>query len=398
MSILRSPEVRGILGIFLVIVVVGAGLALATGKFEQWFGISLFSGPKILDKIIYVSGAPGSGDLYSMAPDGSDRARLTEGMHVFSTPAISPLGNRVLCVGRFDRQDQVFAVGARGGTPDRLTSATGPKRLPAYSPDGKKLSFIASGKVYTAEPNGDGLDPVLPTEESVRAAMADPLGRNQSPAYTDYRWQRDSSGMIGLTRDAAESDILVYLPKLHGAEASILPPREIVNQLLADSGMVSMRIPPSERVRVSGACWAAEDDVLAVSVVARKSSFLMVFTMQDGKLSLAGFRPFEDQELGRPALTPDGSELVVPVRSSGKSTSDGLLRVDLQSGSTGIVVGGLFENPSYSPDGGTVLATIVGEDGKTRDVVAIDLESGEMKQLTNDGHSHDAIWTPASEK
>ena len=397
MSVFRSPELRGILGLVLVIVMVGGVLAAATGKLEQWFGITIFSGPKVLDKIIFVSGEHGRGDISVMNPDGSGRTRLTENMGVFSLPSVSPSGSRILFVGRFENQDQVFAVGARGGLPDRLTSATGPKRHPSYSPDGKRLSFIAGGKVYVAELNGDSPEPVLPTKRELHAAMSNPLARNQTPAYSDYRWRPDSAGIVGVTRDPEGSDALAFLNRLEGP-AELLPLRAVVRQLLKDSDSSLRRIRSDELPRVSGIGWASDENLLAVSVTTRRDSFLLVFQMEDGRLEFGGFRPFQGQQIGAPGLSPDGSEMAIAVRSIDGKASDGLLRVDMSSGAAQIIAGGVFENPSYSPRGDMIVATILSDDGRKRDVVTIDPSSGDVKRLTSDGKSFDAIWSPVSGK
>lgn len=403
MSIFRSPELRGILGLIVVIAVVGAVLAAVTGKLEQWFGITIFSGPRALDKIIFVSDSSGTSEIFMMNTDGSGRRQLTEDMQVFSAPAISPLGNRIVFVGRYQSQqssqaqDQVFAVGVGGGKPTRLTSATGPKKRPAYSPDGKKLSFIASGKVYIADPDGDNPEPVLPTDKELHAAISNPLARNQAPAYSDYCWQRNSRGILGVTKDAEDHDVIVYLLEPHG-EANVLPPCTMIDRLLQDLNMPELRITDEEPLRITGIGWASNADVFAVCVAVRKSSFLLAFELTDGKLGLRGFKPFEGEILGTPALSPDGSEMVVPTRSLDGKAASGILRVDLESGQTYVVASGLFENPSYSPKGDKILATHVSKDGKSRDIVTIELSNGKIKRLTNDGKSYNAIWSPASKK
>ncbi len=396
MKRLLSPEVRGILGLVAVIVGVGTILAASTGKLEQWFGIAIFAGPSAYDKIVFVSDRSGTDDIYLMDPDGSNQTRLTEKAHVYSMPAISPSGRRIVYVGRFQNQDQVFSVSPKGGTPDRLTSATGPKKLPCFSPDGARLSFIVGGKVYTAEPNGDGLEPVLPTEVEIHQAMTDPLMRNQTPAYTDYAWQRNSMGMMGVTKDPGRNDLLVYLSKPDGEPAPI-PLRAVVDQLLRDTGMAAKQILPSEFLSVTGLGWAADTDTLAVTASAGKRSFLLVLAIEDGKPRIVGFRPLDGQEASRPGLSPDGTKIALAVKSLDNKAASGMLVLDLNTGSGQIVVGGVFENPVYSPDGEKILATSIGE-GDTRDVVIIDPSDGSVKPLTTDGHSFNAIWTPTAPK
>ena len=206
MSIIRNPELRGILGLILVILIVGTIMAATTGKLEEWTGISIFPSSIALDKIIFVSNRTGSNELYIMNTDGSHQKPLTSNAHLMSPPAISASGKRITFVGAFDSGNQVWSVTPAGGSPERLTSATGPKALPQYSPDGKSLSFIASGKVYISDLNGDNLDPILPTHDETQAAMAD---RNALPAYSEYAWSPDSKSLAGVMKDQAGNDMLV---------------------------------------------------------------------------------------------------------------------------------------------------------------------------------------------
>lgn len=404
---LVGPELRGILGLLVAIAAVGAVLAASSGKLEQWFGITILSGPKALDKIVFVSDNDDAEEICLMNPDGSERMRLTEGGHVYSMPTISPTGTRIAYVGRFQNQDQIFAVGAKGGTPDRLTSATGPKKLPCYSPDGARLAFIASGRVYVAETNGDSPQPVLPTREQLHEAMANPLMRNQAPAYHDYAWQPNSTGMVGVTRNAGENDVLYYLSKPDGAPNVVgiaapgmdpgLALGALINYLLQQTGGTNKRIQAGERVRVAGLSWAVDTDMLAVTVNTAKRGFLLVLLIEDGKPKIAGFRPLDGQEVGRPSVSPDGTKIALAVKSLDSKAASGMLVLDVQEGAGHLVAGGLFENPCYSPTGDAILATGIDDQG-ARDVVVIDPSTGDVKQLTTDGHSHSAIWTPTSGK
>jgi TolB protein len=373
MKLFKNPELRGILGLVFVILLIGGIMAVASGKLETWFGISLFSGPKLLDKIVYVSDNSGSRDIYAMNTDGSDQKTLTEGVSVISAPFVSPNGNRVVFVGRFKNETQVFTVRGGGGQPERLTSATGPKQQPAFSPDGKNLAFISSGTVYLTNMNGEGMERALPTEKDTHLAMLD---RNSLPAYYTYAWGSDSKSMAGVTKDSNSNDVLVYLPKLDG-EAKKMP------------------LSPNERARINDISWASEKPSLAVSVIIGKRSMLGVYDAEVGQLKPVASA--EKQELRDTAMSPDGSSVVAVLKSHDKKAPSGLVLVDVESGQGRIIAAGDYESISYSPDGEKLLAVQVSKSGD-RDIVVINTTDGQVEKLTSVGHSSDPVWSPVSEK
>ncbi|MCE5197566.1 MAG: hypothetical protein ABFD54_04145 [Armatimonadota bacterium] len=382
MRLFKNPELRGIVMLSLIILILGGVLAASTGKLEQWFNITLFSGPKVLDKIIFVSDRSGSNEIYLMDLDGSNQKQLTQHADVDSVPSISLSGNHIAYIGKFRGQEQVLSIGAAGGNPEQLTSATGPKKQPCYTPDGKRLSFIASGKLYVADLNGDNPSPVLPTEHEIHSAMSSTAESRDIPAYFSYAWSPDGQGVSGVTRDHENHEILAYIPK-HDSEsegehgAGQAPPR---SDLPVD--------------RVIGYSWAAAKRVMCASLMMGKKSAL--FIIDDENKRQGTLATVERQEFGRPCLSPDATMLVVPVKSKDKKNPNVLLKVDLQSGQGMPIAKGLFENPCYSPSGDQVMATML-HDGK-RDIVVVDPADGQLKQLTKDGGSFDAIWSPVSEK
>ncbi len=133
MRLIRNPELKGILGILLIALVLGVMLAGMSGKLEQW-GLPWFTGAKAFDKIIFVSDASGTREIYSMNLDGSGRKQITKGARVLSAPAITPAGNRIAFIGMCGSVSHVMAVGVNGGTPYALTTSTGSKRQPGSAP------------------------------------------------------------------------------------------------------------------------------------------------------------------------------------------------------------------------------------------------------------------------
>lgn len=397
MRLLRNPELRGILVLVLVILVIGAALAAVTGRLEMWFNIPWLSGPRLTDSIVFVSGPPDSGDLWVMGTDGSDRRRLTTGAKVLGAPAVSAAGNRIAFVGVGESQSQVLSTGAAGGEPSALTAGGVPKRKPGYSPDGRRLSYIAAGKVYVADLDGGNPSPVLPTREELHATV---MSRSKIPTYSDYAWGPDSRSMAAVTRDAEGSDSLTYLADLRGealslASAALDAEGKGVVVILPepDSQPVAlMPLEPADRLRIEGLGWASDQPLLAAVLVAGENSVALVFDA--GQKQIRPVFAIQKQKLGALAVSPDGGQAMVCLASADPDRPGGLLRLDLESGEAALIARGVFDHPCYSPDGSEVLVTII--EGAKRDVAAIDVSSGDVRRLTNDGGSSHAVWSPMS--
>ena len=134
MSIIKNPELKGILVLVLIMAVIGFAMMAMSGKLEQWFGITWFSGPRALDKIVFVSDRNGTPDIYAMNTDGTGQTRLTTNALPQSLPAVSTSGNRIMFVTNAGGSSRLVSIGANGGEPVQVTTASGPKSEPAFQP------------------------------------------------------------------------------------------------------------------------------------------------------------------------------------------------------------------------------------------------------------------------
>ena len=375
MRIIRKSEIKGIVALLLIALVLGIILAGMSGKLEQW-GLPWFTGAKALDNIIFVSDRSGTKEIYVMNLDGSSQKQLTREAKVLSPPAIPASGNKIAFVGMIGDMSQVMAIGVDGGTPRPLTASSGPKRQPDFSPNGKKLSYIDAGKVYVAELNGGNPDPVLPNHEELVAAMGDPMGRAAIPRYSAYAWGSDSESMAGVSSQDRITDALAYIPSQEGKLQRIMPP---------DPG-----------TKVSGLAFAANKALLVASVEIGAQQLVIVYDPAEGKphpvLAL------QKVKLGAPAVSPDGSVVLLQVNPIVGRQAPGLLKIDLQSGQAGMLVKGIFENPKFSPNGESILAAQHNAKTGKRSIVMIDPASGEVTQLATDGDCFDAVFSPMSAK
>lgn len=365
MAIIKRSELRGILILAFVILVIGGLLAVASGKLETWFGITV--GPRLYDRIVYVSG----NELYTASADGSGVKQLTTGGLVLAEPSVSPNGSRVAFVGRAQNGSQILMIRGGGGEPAVVTSTTGGKRLPRFSPDGSRLAFISGGTVYVGNQEGSDLHPILPTAQQSRETI---LRRDPMPAYSYYAWCPDGSGVAAVWQNGPHGEALMLLPKLNGDVKSL--------------GM------PSERTTIGGLSWASEGQLLASTADIGGRGIAAVADV--GAKDVRALANSPNQSFGSIALSPDGSTAVFVVRAHGKGT-DGIASVDTQSGRGGLLAAGRYDKLSFSPDGEKILATRLGSEGE-RDVVVIDAATGDVTAITNDGRSFDAVWTPARPK
>lgn len=374
MKLIRNPELKGILGILLIVLALGTLLAGLSGKLEQW-GLPWFTGSKVFDKIFFVSDASGTKEIYSMNIDGSDRKQITHGARVLSVPAIIPTANRITFVGMCGSVSQVMAIGVDGGTPRALTSSTGSKRQPQYSPDGKKLSYIETGRVYVAEINGSNPNPVMPTSEEMSMAMSNAENRSTIPLYTSYSWAPDSEGMAAISSPDRITDSLKYLPTANGK--------------------IMLVMPTAPTVRVIGTAWAAKKSIMAATVLYGHEDLVIVFYPDEKRVDAV--LHVKDTELGTPSVSPDGSVIIAQIKAVPEKKYPALLKIDVETKKSTVLCRGMFIKPVFSPDGKKILAAQYDNKSRKHNIVTIEVKSGKVTQLTHGDDCFDAVFSPQSE-
>jgi ABC-type antimicrobial peptide transport system permease subunit len=63
---------------------------------------------------------------------------------------------------------QIFAMRPDGSKLRQVTSSSGAKSFPGFSPDGFNLAYVTGGKVYTVDITGGHEEPILPTEQQMQ--------------------------------------------------------------------------------------------------------------------------------------------------------------------------------------------------------------------------------------
>ena len=165
----------------------------------------------------------GEGFIYDRRPhvfvvslDGASSTQITEGDFIDADPTWSPDGESLVFAsarhGARDDDDasDLWRVPAKGGTPQRLTATAGPVMLPAFSPDGRTIAFLAR-----AELNAYGRNVQLftvPADGGQATCVTSALDRSCGALHVRPSWSPDGRsltvaaedrGDIGLWRVAA---------------------------------------------------------------------------------------------------------------------------------------------------------------------------------------------------
>ena len=87
--------------------------------------------------------------VFVVSTDGSAPVQISDGDFIDADPTWSPDGGSIVFTSarHTERDDDdasdLWRVDAKGGIPQRLTATTGPVLLPAFSPDGRSIAYLA---------------------------------------------------------------------------------------------------------------------------------------------------------------------------------------------------------------------------------------------------------------
>lgn len=99
-------------------------------------------------KIVFTNTRDGNVEIYSMNPDGSAQARLTNNVAFDGDPVWSPDGARIVFTSTRDGNEEIYTMNANGTGQTRLTSNAASDfnldRTPAWSPDGAQIAFASN--------------------------------------------------------------------------------------------------------------------------------------------------------------------------------------------------------------------------------------------------------------
>lgn len=182
-------------------------------------------------KIAFVVNRDGWGEIWIMDDDGRNRRRLTgrapKGSDAAgsSEPAWSPRGRRIafISTGRRMREDQrddeLYVMRPDGSGKRRLTRNRQPEGSPTWSPDGKRIAFVRfsnwnsdrlSASIYVMRRDGSGLRRLTRAGPGTLDLSAD--------------WSPDGS-RIAFTRATHGRPTAIYTVSRHGRDKKLLAQR-----------------------------------------------------------------------------------------------------------------------------------------------------------------------------
>lgn len=206
-----NPEIKGMIGIFLVIFILGFIMAASTGKFEQWFGIDITGAAKITNKIIYIEEGDKNKIVTYDVVTGKTKTILEQAD--IKDVSIAPTGKKVAFVGYEGEKQEVFIMNPDGKKIKSITKIEGSKAKPKFSPNGKYLAYIANGRVFRADLNGSNAFSVLPTRQEQQNALN---GRDGKLVMKDFVWSNTGEGMLGVVARSDEDERLVIMNDNNG--------------------------------------------------------------------------------------------------------------------------------------------------------------------------------------
>jgi TolB protein len=121
--------------------------------------------PEPSGKLAFASERDGDYEIYTINPDGSGVARLTNNPAADREPVWSPDGSKLAFVSVRDGNAEIYVMNASGdangfSAPARLTNHPASDLNPVWSPDGSKIAFVSdrSGddEIYLMSANGSG--------------------------------------------------------------------------------------------------------------------------------------------------------------------------------------------------------------------------------------------------
>jgi Tol biopolymer transport system component len=102
---------------------------------------------------------------------GGEPVQITDGTAAVRHPAWSPVGDQIVYA---ERNNGLWSVPPLGGTPRQILDHGA---YPNLSPDGKRLAFVSYRRIWVADANGGGAEPLKGHGESY-------FGYLSSPAYS----------------------------------------------------------------------------------------------------------------------------------------------------------------------------------------------------------------------
>jgi TolB protein len=164
------------------------------------------------DAIAFISDEGGDLDIGVIAPDGSDRKRLTSAPGDDYGPVWSPDGRRIAFFSERDGDSELFVMNADGTRQRQISDNNLVDEGAVWAPDGSHIAFVS----YL-----HGADPFTLGKGNAEIFVATPTGssvRNVTRSRTwegDPAWSPDGTHLLFTRRDGYAH---IFVTNLHGDE------------------------------------------------------------------------------------------------------------------------------------------------------------------------------------
>lgn len=163
--------------------------------------------------------AGGNEEIYTSKPDGTDIFQVTSHMgNNFFESSFSPDGSEIAFESNAGPGSaEIWKVKSDGDGRSRLTSAS-TDRQPNWSPDGSRILFqrlATDWAIYTIKPDGNGLAPITPSQDSSTDASFSPDGKRI--VYSTNGGRRSGANLFVVPADGGMPRRVTDQPGYDGA-------------------------------------------------------------------------------------------------------------------------------------------------------------------------------------
>jgi len=325
-----NPEIKGLLGIILAILIIGFILAASTGKLDK-YGITLFSGPKIYDSILVSEHTKNKDKLIAFNIEAGTQKTILEADSI-SDIDISPNGGKIVYIGYKDDSPQVFTINPDGKKNKAITNSDGGKYLPKFSSDGLSLAYINKGRIFKSDPNGTNAKAIIPTKQQLQQFVSD---RGEQLTCKDYVWSKAGKGMLAVVSKGENKDRFVLM--MDSYDAHEIPfPEEFKMQVIG--------ITAAETEDAYVASTKINDDFYAIFVIQVPEKHSHDMTIPETPEKYGCFPIYQSKdELGYPSMAPSQSAILISARKTEKDQkNEALFTLNIEDKKMSPVLAGFY--------------------------------------------------------
>ena len=313
-----------------------------------------------------------------------------------NTIALSPDGDHLVYLGQGPQGDQLFVRPMTGLEAEPIPDTRG-ARHPFFSPDGEWLAFLVGSSLRKVRISGGPVIPIATVSTNVSGA---------SWGDKDIIVFATPSGLWQVSASGGEPSMLALSDTARGERfrwPDVLPGGHAVLVTRADrTGLHLARLSVTDR------------SVIPLSVLGTHPRFVepdhLIYARMDGVLLRVRFDPKMLRIMSRPvpiteglyvgnsgnaklSVSRTGALAFVPEYGAGP-----LVVVDRAGRADTLPIGThRFHSPRFSPDGRSIVTSILAPDG-SQDLWVVDRERATMRQITFDSASVEPVWSPAGRR